>query len=71
LLAFCSLPQIRAKTAAAIIKASPPVESQRLTTPVLGVCRTALLSFDEALVANVPLKAARLLHHVIKVSKLY
>uniref|UniRef100_A0A914VHU2 Protein CIP2A n=1 Tax=Plectus sambesii TaxID=2011161 RepID=A0A914VHU2_9BILA len=64
LLAFCSLPQLRTKTAAAVLRAGPA--EQRLTTPVLAVCQTALLSFDDALIPETPLKAVRLLQYVLK-----
>lgn len=64
LLSFCSLPQMRTCTALAVLKC-PPTE-QRLTTPIISVYNTARLSFEEAIIPEVPLSAMRLLRYLLK-----
>ncbi len=53
-------------TANAVLAAGPVVD-QRLTTPLLAICRTAALSFEDAIMPDVPLSAIRLLTLLLKV----
>uniref|UniRef100_A0A914R822 Uncharacterized protein n=1 Tax=Parascaris equorum TaxID=6256 RepID=A0A914R822_PAREQ len=64
-LSFCSLLQMRTPTALAVLKC--PSKEQRLTTPVLSICSTAQMTFDEAIIPEVPLKAIRLLRYILRV----
>ncbi|VDM42866.1 unnamed protein product [Toxocara canis] len=63
-LSFCSLLQMRTPTSLAILKCPP--KEQRLTTPVLSMCITAQMTFEEAIVPEVPLKAVRLLRYILR-----
>uniref|UniRef100_F1L155 Protein CIP2A n=1 Tax=Ascaris suum TaxID=6253 RepID=F1L155_ASCSU len=63
-LSFCSLLQMRTPTALAVLKCPP--KEQRLTTPVLSICSTAQMTFEEAIVPEVPLKAIRLLRYILR-----
>ncbi|VDK18457.1 unnamed protein product, partial [Anisakis simplex] len=63
-LSFCSLNQMRIPITMAILKCPP--KEQRLTTPVLSMCSTAQMTFDEAILPDAPLKAVKLLRYVLK-----
>ncbi|VDN19209.1 unnamed protein product [Gongylonema pulchrum] len=66
LLSFCSVSQLRCATAPAVLRCQAPERSatpasERSTTPVLAICNTAGMSFEEAIEPEVPLRAIRLL----------
>ncbi|VDN02516.1 unnamed protein product [Thelazia callipaeda] len=58
-LALCSVPQLRSAVAHAILHCHS--NEEKPATPLLAICDTAGLSFDEAIEPEVPLKAIRLL----------
>uniref|UniRef100_A0A0N5A856 Protein CIP2A n=1 Tax=Syphacia muris TaxID=451379 RepID=A0A0N5A856_9BILA len=64
LLSFCSLSQMRKPTALAVLKCAPT--EQRLTTPIISIYNTAKLSFEEAIIPDIPLNAMRLLRYLLK-----
>ncbi|MCP9263770.1 Protein cip2a-like protein [Dirofilaria immitis] len=64
LLLFCSLAQLRSATAQAILRCTSSKE--KLTTPIIAICNTSGLSFDEAIQPEIPLKAIRLLIYLIQ-----
>lgn len=63
-LSFCSMAQLRSATAQAVLRCS--VHNERLTTPILAICNTSNLSFDEAIEPEIPLKALRLLIYLLQ-----
>ncbi|VBB27364.1 unnamed protein product [Acanthocheilonema viteae] len=63
-LSFCSIAQLRSAITQAVLRC--PSYEERLTTPVLAICNTSGLSFDEAIQPEIPLKAIRLLIHLLQ-----
>ncbi|VDN53332.1 unnamed protein product [Dracunculus medinensis] len=63
-LSFCSLPQLVSPTALAVLKI--PATEQRFTTPIRSICSTSQMSFIDAIVPEVPLKAIRLLRYLLQ-----
>ncbi|VDM94093.1 unnamed protein product, partial [Onchocerca ochengi] len=64
LLLFCSIAQLRSATAQAVLRCS--LHKERLATPILAICNTSGLSFDEAIQPEIPLKAMRLLIYLVQ-----
>ncbi|CAG9535336.1 unnamed protein product [Cercopithifilaria johnstoni] len=63
-LLFCSIAQLRSAITQAVLRCSP--REERLTTPILAICNTSGLSFDEAIQPEIPLKAMRLLIYLLQ-----
>uniref|UniRef100_A0A158Q819 Protein CIP2A n=1 Tax=Elaeophora elaphi TaxID=1147741 RepID=A0A158Q819_9BILA len=63
-LSFCSIVPLRSVTIQAVLRCSS--HDERLTTPVLAICNTSGLSFDEAIQPEIPLNAMRLLIYLLQ-----
>uniref|UniRef100_A0A914YB67 CIP2A N-terminal domain-containing protein n=1 Tax=Panagrolaimus superbus TaxID=310955 RepID=A0A914YB67_9BILA len=63
-IAICQLHQLRSHVCNAILS-TQPIET-RLTTPILGMLRTASWSFDDAIDPEAPILACELLTYVLK-----
>uniref|UniRef100_A0AC34R801 Protein CIP2A n=1 Tax=Panagrolaimus sp. JU765 TaxID=591449 RepID=A0AC34R801_9BILA len=64
LVIICQLQQFRSAVCSSILKTKPC--ETRLTTPVLGILRTASLTFEDAIEPEVPLVACELLTFLLR-----
>lgn len=65
-LSFCKTNELRQDVCLAILKA--PASERRLTTPILSICRTAAMVFEEAIRPEIPLAAQKFLVFLIRVT---